>query len=99
MFRSFRAPPTAIASLGVSLGALMVVELVCGSVVFLSGVFEVKAAPQTTATVHQTKSDRLVIPKGAACSALGWPHYEQSCQFDMRRRADDMRAIRVIALR
>ena len=98
MFRSFRAP-SAIASLGMSLGALMVVALVGGSVVFLSGVLEVKAAPQTTATVHQTKSDRLVIAKGTACSALGWPHYERGCQFDMRLPANDMRTVRVIALR
>lgn len=99
MFRSFRARSAVIAPLGVSLGALTAVALVGGSVVFPSGVLEVKAAPQTIATVHQTKRDRLVIPKGAACSTLGWPNYEQSCQFDMRRPADDMRAIRVIALR
>jgi len=95
MFRSFRAPPATIASLG----AVLVAALIGGSAVFLSGVLEVKAGPQPSPAVHQTKSDRLVIPRGAACSALGWPNYEQSCQFDMRRPADDKRTIRVIALR
>jgi hypothetical protein len=96
MLKSFRAPPAGIASLG----AILVVALIGGTAAFLSGVLEVKAAPQTNAAVHQSKKgDRLVIPRGAACSALGWPHYEQSCQFDMRRPADDRRIIRVIALR
>jgi hypothetical protein len=96
MFRSFRAPPASIASLG----AVMIAALIGGTAAFLSGVLEVKAAPQTNTAVHESKKgDRLVIPRGAACSALGWPHYEQSCQFDMRRPADHRRTIRVIALR
>jgi hypothetical protein len=37
---------------------------------------------------------------GAACSARGWPHYEQSCQFDLRQPADALaRTVRVIAMR
>jgi hypothetical protein len=94
MFRLVRAPTAAMASLGVAL----VAALIGSSAIFLSRILEVNAAMQTYVAVHQIKSNRLVIPKGAACSALGWPYYEQSCQFDMRRPADDVRTIRIIAL-
>jgi hypothetical protein len=75
--------------------------------VFLSGVLQVSAepqiaVPQVEVAVHQShaKGDRLpVLVKGTACSPLGWPHYEQSCQFDRRRSADQAPAVRVIALR
>jgi hypothetical protein len=50
--------------------------------------------------MHSSKSDRLPVrAKGSACSSLGWPHFEQSCQFDMRRQVDDVRVVRVISLR
>ena len=66
----------------------------------MSGVSEVKAEPEATAMVHSGKGDRLPVRgKGAACSSLGWPHYEPSCQFDRRRQANDLRAVRVISLR
>jgi hypothetical protein len=49
---------------------------------------------------HSLKADRFPTPlKGAACSTLGWPHYEQGCQFDQRRDADNIRTVRIIALR
>jgi hypothetical protein len=54
-----------------------------------------RALPQAFA-----KSDPLPAPmKGAACSQHGWPNYEQSCQFDLRRAANEARTVRVIALR
>jgi hypothetical protein len=47
------------------------------------------------------KADRLPqLLTGAACSARGWPNYEQRCQFDLRRPADALsRTVRVIAMR
>ena len=95
MFRSFCALPVAL----MSLGGVMAAALAGGSAMLLSGVEEVRAAPQANVAVHRTKGDRLLVPKGAACSGLGWPNYEESCQFDMRRPADEIRTIRIIALR
>jgi hypothetical protein len=68
--------------------------------VFLTSVVpEPKARPQD-ALPPLAKGDRLPVPvKGAACSSRGWPHYEQSCQFDMRRPAGEVRTIRIVALR
>jgi hypothetical protein len=59
-----------------------------------------KAAPQTQDGVQShTKGDRLAMrPTGAACSSHGWPHYEQSCQFDLSRSADAARTVRVLDL-
>jgi hypothetical protein len=85
-----------------SAGAILTASLVGGAAVFLSGVLQVSAEPQITVAIHQAhaKGDRLPrFVKGAACSSRGWPHYEPGCQFDMRRPADEMRTIRVIALR
>jgi len=85
--------------------ALLAATLVAGLAVLLSFVApEARAGSQVLVkgAVHQSlaKGDRLPrLVKGAACSIRGWPHYEQSCQFDMRRPADEARAVRVIALR
>jgi hypothetical protein len=102
MLRSFNKP---LAATIASVGAIMVATLAGGMAVFLSGVLAVSAepqvaAPQVSVAVSHAKGDRLpVLLKGTACSPLGWPHYEQSCQFDQRRSADQARAVRVIALR
>jgi hypothetical protein len=58
----------------------------------------VLAQPQAALSA---KGDRLPqLLTGAACSARGWPHYEQSCQFDLRQPADALaRTVRVIAMR
>jgi hypothetical protein len=99
MSRSFSSPRArTIASLGV----LMAATAIVGFAVLGSGVLEVRAEPLDLGVPHQlqAKGDRLVVVvKGTACSALGWPHYEQSCQFDMRRAAGDVRTVRIIALR
>jgi hypothetical protein len=83
-----------------------VVAAFAGGMVLLSGAPDVWAAPQTAAliqqpapAVHSAKGDRLVMLKGAACSTLGWPNYEDICRFDARQPADERRTIRVIALR
>jgi hypothetical protein len=86
-----------------SIAAIAAAALVAGLVVFLTSVVpEARAASQVTDAVHQphAKGDRLtILVKGAACSSRGWPHYEQSCQFDTRRPANETRTVRVIALR
>jgi hypothetical protein len=46
-----------------------------------------------------TKADRLPAPKGAACSGLGWPYYEQRCLFDRTRVRHEAGGFRVIAMR
>ena len=61
--------------------------------IWTSVVPEAKADSQVKNAVHQphAKGDRLpVLAKGAACSSRGWPHYEQSCQFDRRRPANEV---------
>jgi hypothetical protein len=58
-----------------------------------------------TAPSH-LKADRLPLPlplplpvTGAACSSHSWPNYDQSCQFDLRRPAGEVRTVRVVALK
>jgi len=62
-----------------------------------------KAAPLSDLAVIAAypKGDRLPLrATGAACSSSEWPRYEQRCQFDYRRPADEARPIiRVIGLR
>ena len=85
-----------------TVGAVAAAALIAGAAVLLTGVPEVKAEPQTKIAAMEisAKADRLpVITKGAACSSLGWPHYERNCQFDARQPADEMRTVRIIALR
>jgi hypothetical protein len=83
----------------------LAVSVVGGLTVFLTSVVpEARAEAQLQDTFHQplAKGDRLplaVIAKGAACSSRGWPHYEQSCQFDLTRPANEARTVRIIALR
>jgi len=57
------------------------------------GVMEVKPEPQANV---ERPSIRLT---GGACSLLEWPNYEQSCQFDQRQPAGEMRTVRIIAVR
>jgi hypothetical protein len=45
------------------------------------------------------KADRLPrLVTGSACSAQSWPSFDQKCQFDLRRSADDVRQVRVVSL-
>jgi hypothetical protein len=69
---------------------------------FASVAPEARAATQVEGSLHQpdAKGDRLPAPVvGAACSSQGWPNYEQSCQFDLRRPAHAARTVRIIAQR
>lgn len=96
----FSAPFTATIA---SIGAIAGVPILGGLAVFLiAGMPQAEAGPKVKHAVHQTqaKGDRLLTAvKGTACSSRGWPHYEQNCQFDMRRPASEMRNVRVVALR
>jgi uncharacterized membrane protein len=93
MFKSARANSiTAVAA------AVVVASL---AVFSFSAAQEAYAEPRVTNALQQplVKGDRPRNPKGAACSALGWPHYEQTCQFDRRMPADEAKTVRIIALR
>ncbi len=57
------------------------------------GMTELKSEPQSIAGA------RTALLKGGACSLLEWPNYEQSCQFDARQPAGEMRTVRIIANR
>ena len=73
-----------------------------GVALFLSGAPEVRAETSEKVAIHQlqVKGARLpVLIKGTGCSSQGWPHFEQGCQFDVRRPAGEVRNIRIIALR
>jgi hypothetical protein len=99
MFKSIRTPlATTRAPI---FTAVLVATLAGGLAVLLPGMPDVKAGPQAkAAAVDQArpKADRLpILPKGAACSSPGWPNDERTCQFDIRRPANEMRT--VIALR
>jgi hypothetical protein len=68
------------------------------AVLFASIAPEARAETQVEGSL--SKSDRLpALEMGAACSSHGWPYYEQSCQFDLRRPAHEVRTVRIIALR
>jgi hypothetical protein len=77
--------------------------LMAGLMAFSTSVVpEAKAEAQVMDAFHQpyAKGNRLAVPpRGAACSSRGWPYYEQGCQFDLRKPADESRTVRVIALR
>jgi len=86
-----------------SVVAIVAAALVAGLMIVLTSVVpEAKAESQVKGTLHQShgKRDRLPAPvKGSACSQSGWPNYEQICQFDLRRSANEARTVRIIALR
>jgi hypothetical protein len=89
--------------IAIAITAIATAGLMAGLVTLLTSVVpEAKAETQVMDALHQphAKSDRLpVLPKGAACSSRGWPYYERSCQFDLRKPPDEARTVRVIALR
>jgi hypothetical protein len=62
---------------------------------------EAKAHSQVTVMLPPLAlADRVpAIAKVNACLPRGWPYYEQSCLFDLRTPADEVRTVRVIGLR
>lgn len=85
-------PATKLITLA-SIGTVVAGSLLACMVVFMPAEVRAEAAASD-------KADRLTsVARGSACSLQGWPNYEQECQFDMRRPADDTRTVRVISLR
>jgi hypothetical protein len=86
-----------------SITAIAVLALVAGPAIFLVSVaLEAKAETQVEGALRQpdAKHDRLpVLATGADCSLRGWPNYEPTCRFDLRRPAHEARTVRVIVLR
>ena len=84
-----------------SVSALAAAALVGGIAAFLTPVApQANAESQRKATavdaVH-VKGDRLPrLITGRACSSASWPNYDQACQFDLRRSADDVRVVRIV---
>jgi hypothetical protein len=81
-----------------SISALVAAALVGCAAAFLTPVapqarVQTKAAPDA---IH-AKGDRLPrLVTGRACSSASWPNYDQACQFDLRRSADDIRVVRIV---
>jgi hypothetical protein len=68
---------------------------IAGLVVFLTS-----GTPEANDADSAAKANRLAVAvKGAACSLQGWPNFEPSCQFDLRKPATKVKAVRVLALR
>jgi hypothetical protein len=84
-----------------SIAAMTIAAVAAGLIVSVTAtVPEAKAAPQVQdAVAPVAKGNRLPLFRtGTACSALGWPHYEQRCQFDVRRSSKAPH-VRIIAPR
>jgi hypothetical protein len=83
-----------------SISALAAAALVGGSAAFFAPVApQARAETQTKAAADaiQVKGDRLPrLITGRACSLASWPNYDQACQFDLRRSADDIRVVRIV---
>jgi hypothetical protein len=63
----------------------------------MSAIPEAKAQPQPAVAA---KGDKLSMRlRRAACSQRSWPYYDQGCQFDLRRSANEAGGVRLIALR
>jgi predicted small integral membrane protein len=80
--------------------------VIAAAVLASLAVFLTTAAPQANAqsavgplSQALAKGDRLpILVKGAACSTRAWPNYEQNCEFDLRKSADDVQKVRVVGL-
>jgi hypothetical protein len=81
---------------------IAVAAAIAGVMVFLTTLAPKANAPVDTRALPQAsaKGNRLPLAvKGAACSAHGWPDFEQRCQFDFRKPANEGQKVRIIALR
>ena len=64
----------------------------------ISAIPEAKAKSQVPEAL--AKGDKLPMRvRGTACSARSWPYYDQNCQFDLRRPANNAGEVRLIGLR
>jgi hypothetical protein len=84
-----------------TLGAVALAAMLAGLTVVLTSVApQASAEPQIMGHLPVAKSGRLAARiTGAACSSAAWPNYDRTCQFDRRQAADDVRTVRIIALR
>jgi hypothetical protein len=80
---------------------IAVAAAIAGVVIFLTTLAPPKASVDTRALPQTSaKGDRLPLAvKGAACSTHGWPDFEQRCQFDFRKPANEGQKVRIVALR
>jgi hypothetical protein len=99
MLRSFTLTSIApITAYHLGVGLAVFASCVIAAVLVTSFAPEVKAHVAITLHVPHSKGDRhSAVDKGADCSSLGWPHYEQNCQFDLRRPVM-VPTVRIIAL-
>jgi uncharacterized membrane protein len=81
-----------------SVTAVAVAALMAGlAALSMSAIPEAKANPQPAVAA---KGDKLPMRvRGTACSTRSWPYYDQNCQFDLRRSANDAGEVRLIGLR
>src|ERR1043165_9341770 len=82
-----------------SISAAAAAALIAGLAAFLTPVAPpARAETQNTALDRaHLKADRLPrLVTGRACSSGSWPNYDQACQFDLRRPADDVRVVRIV---
>ena len=92
MFKSITANAiTAVAT--AALAATLTIFLTPGVVP------EAKAHSQVTVMLPAPAVADAIPARGSACSSRGWPNYEQSCLFDLRTPANEVRTVRVIGLR
>ena len=88
------------------LSAQSISAAVAAALVGSLAAFLPSAAPQARAEtaseaasiqLAHAKGDRLPrLVTGRACSSASWPNYDQACQFDLRRSADDVRVVRIV---
>ena len=94
MFKSITANAIAAVTTA-ALAATLTIFLTPGAVPEAKAHSQVTVMPPAPAV-----ADRLpAIAKGNACSSRGWPNYEQSCLFDLRTPAKEVRTVRVIVPR
>lgn len=82
-----------------SVTAVAIAGLMAGlAALSISAVPEAKA--QSQLAVAHAKGDKMPMRvSGTACSLRSWPYYEQNCQFDLRRPANNAGEVRFIGLR
>jgi len=85
---------------GQSIAAGAAAALIGSCAAFLTPILPAAAQVDAQASVQRVlaKGDRLPFVTGSACSAQSWPSFDQKCQFDLRRSADDVRQVRVVSL-
>jgi hypothetical protein len=85
----------------IAIGAAGIAACLAGFAPGDLGAPKANAAPTAELAVNPVPTNEAppILLTGGACSMLEWPHYEQSCQFDMRPRPAELRTVRIIAVR